>query len=127
MRRLERMFKAMGQMTRLKIIFLLAEQELCVCELEYLLGISQSAVSQHMRVLKDAELVTEERKGQWVFYRLNKDAIRQHLSGCLAIMEGGLVAAGEMAEDLAKLRHLQANPIVPCRVPQQDNLNCREG
>jgi len=63
--------KAMGDKTRLRIMALLKAEELCVCDLVDLLGITQPAVSQHMRKLKNAKLVKERRQGQWVFYSLD--------------------------------------------------------
>ncbi|BCU82069.1 transcriptional regulator [Polycladomyces abyssicola] len=63
--------KALGDKTRLQILALLKEEELCVCELVEILNISQPAVSQHMRRLKNAKLVKERRQGQWVFYSLD--------------------------------------------------------
>jgi len=63
--------KALGDKTRLQILALLKEEELCVCELVEILKISQPAVSQHMRRLKSAKLVKERRQGQWVFYSLD--------------------------------------------------------
>lgn len=50
---------------------LLLHEELCVCELAAVVGVSQSAVSQHLRRLKTVGLVRERRRGQWVFYRGN--------------------------------------------------------
>jgi ArsR family transcriptional regulator len=63
--------KILGDKTRLHILSLLKEDELCVCELVEILQISQPAVSQHMRKLKTAKLVKERRNGQWVFYSLD--------------------------------------------------------
>jgi ArsR family transcriptional regulator, arsenate/arsenite/antimonite-responsive transcriptional repressor len=67
-------FKALGDKTRLRILALLKVRELCVCELTALLGMSQPAVSQHMRRLRSAKLVKERRQGQWVYYSLNPSA-----------------------------------------------------
>lgn len=64
-------FKALGDEVRIRIIAYLMVRALCVCELVPLLGISQSAVSQHLRRLKDAGWVHGERRGQWVYYSLN--------------------------------------------------------
>lgn len=64
-------FKALGDKTRLRILALLKVEELCVCELVDILGMTQPAVSQHMRRLKQAKLVKERRQGQWVFYSLD--------------------------------------------------------
>lgn len=64
--------KLLGDRTRLAIVALLKTQECCVCELVELLNMSQPAVSQHLRKLKDVGIVRERRKGQWVFYSLNE-------------------------------------------------------
>ncbi|WP_018133337.1 ArsR/SmtB family transcription factor [Effusibacillus pohliae] len=70
-------FKALGDPTRLQIIALLNVRECCVCELVPLFGISQPAVSKHLSRLKTSGLVKETRRGQWVFYSLNREALRQ--------------------------------------------------
>ena len=60
----ETIFKALGEPTRLKIIKLLADKELCVCDLEEVMQISQPRISQHLKVLKHAGLVNERKEGQ---------------------------------------------------------------
>jgi ArsR family transcriptional regulator, arsenate/arsenite/antimonite-responsive transcriptional repressor len=64
-------FKAMGDQTRIQILALLKVEDLCVCELVEILGISQPSVSQHIRKLKNAKLVKERRQGKWIFYSLD--------------------------------------------------------
>ncbi|MFD2671686.1 ArsR/SmtB family transcription factor [Marinicrinis sediminis] len=64
------LFKLLGDRNRLTIVALLKEREMCVCELVEALQTSQPNISQHMRKLKDAGLVKEERKGQWIYYSL---------------------------------------------------------
>lgn len=64
--------KLLGDKTRLTMLKLLSEHECCVCELVELFKISQSAISQHLRKLKDIKLVKEERRGQWIFYSINE-------------------------------------------------------
>lgn len=66
--------KLMGDKTRLAMMKLLEKNDCCVCEFVELFGISQSAISQHLRKLRDVGLVKEKRKGQWIFYSLNKDS-----------------------------------------------------
>ncbi|ACL19269.1 transcriptional regulator, ArsR family [Desulfitobacterium hafniense DCB-2] len=66
-------FKALGDKTRLRIISLIHNQELCVCDLTEVLEISQPGVSQHMRRLRQGGLVKERRGGQWTYYSLNED------------------------------------------------------
>lgn len=65
--------KLLGDKTRLTILTLLQEREWCVCEFVDLFDISQPAVSQHLRKLKNSGLVKEKKKGQWVYYSLNID------------------------------------------------------
>lgn len=64
-------FKLLGDKTRLTILALLKEQDLCVCDIVESLDTSQPNVSQHLRKLKDAGIVNETRKGQWIYYSLN--------------------------------------------------------
>ncbi|SDP63039.1 MULTISPECIES: ArsR/SmtB family transcription factor [Halobacillus] len=63
--------KLLGDKTRLTIIGLLKDSECCVCEFVEVLQMSQPSVSQHLRKLRDAGLVKEQRRGQWIFYSLN--------------------------------------------------------
>lgn len=65
------LLKLLGDKTRLTIITLLREKELCVCEIVEVLQTSQPNISQHMRKLKDGDLVKETKRGQWVYYSLN--------------------------------------------------------
>ncbi|CAA7601534.1 HTH ArsR-type DNA-binding domain protein [Acididesulfobacillus acetoxydans] len=66
-------FKVLSDKTRLRIIGLLRQRELCVCDLTEVLGISQPGVSQHMRRLKQVGFVRERKGGQWVYYSLNEE------------------------------------------------------
>jgi ArsR family transcriptional regulator len=68
-------FKALGDVTRLRILALLSEREYCNCELVDIFGISQPAISRHMARLREAKLVREQRRGQWIDYSLNQDAL----------------------------------------------------
>ena len=68
----ERYLKAIGEENRLKIIYYLTFDSFCVCELIQLLNMSQSSVSQHLKKLKEVELVHEEKSGKWMYYSLNK-------------------------------------------------------
>jgi len=72
---LARIFKALSVEARIKIVELLKERALCVGALAARLEISQSAVSQHLRILRDAGLVLADKRGYWVHYRLNEDTL----------------------------------------------------
>ncbi len=67
------LFRALGDPTRLQILGLLRVRQACVCELVDLVPVSQPAVSQHLRKLKQVGLVREQREKQWTFYMLRDD------------------------------------------------------
>ena len=82
------LFKAIGDSTRIKILWALDEEELCVCDIAYLLNMTQSAISHQLRVLKQAEFVKSRREGKIVFYSLADEHIRQ-------IFDQGLIHISE--------------------------------
>ncbi|MBD2020926.1 winged helix-turn-helix transcriptional regulator [Leptolyngbya sp. FACHB-36] len=64
-------FHALSEPLRLKVLELLQQQELCVCELCERLDVSQSKLSFHLKTLKEAELVRARHEGRWIYYSLN--------------------------------------------------------
>jgi ArsR family transcriptional regulator, arsenate/arsenite/antimonite-responsive transcriptional repressor len=101
-RELALMFKALAVQARVRILQLLKEQALCVGALSARLNITPGAVSQHLRVLKDAGLVDADKRGYFVHYRLNRqtlcrwqEALKDFLTvpetweSCLFIKQGG--------------------------------------
>lgn len=86
---LAEIFGALGDPNRAKIVYSLLHQELCVCELAAIVGISESAVSQHLRVLRVLRLVRFRREGKMTFYSLNDDHVRRLLDVCLEHLNHG--------------------------------------
>jgi len=78
MKEILRFFKTLSDPTRLRIIFLLLGKDLCVCELTFILKMSQSRVSHQLRILRDAGLVEDKRDGKWMIYGI-PPAIRDTL------------------------------------------------
>ncbi|MFW5743648.1 MAG: ArsR/SmtB family transcription factor [Spirochaetota bacterium] len=72
---LSELFRALADETRTKILYLLSQQELCVCDLAYLLDMTLPAVSHHLRLLKTMRLVRSRRDGKQVFYALDDDHV----------------------------------------------------
>ena len=70
------LFKLFGDTTRMKILFALLESEMCVCAITDLLGMTQSAISHQLRILKDANLVGNRREGKAIYYSLSDDHVR---------------------------------------------------
>lgn len=67
---LAELFKIFGDSTRIKILYALLESEMCVCDIASLLGMTQSAISHQLRILKQAKLVKNRREGKTVYYSL---------------------------------------------------------
>lgn len=74
---LAELFKVFGDSTRIKILWALDESEMCVCDIAFLLNMTQSAVSHQLRVLKQADLVKNRRAGKIVFYSLDDEHVKQ--------------------------------------------------
>ena len=78
-----RLLKGFANETRLQILCLLRDREVCVHDIVEALGMSQSAVSHQLRVLRDARLVAHRRDGRHVYYRLADDHVREMLENAL--------------------------------------------
>ena len=102
------LFKILSVDKRIEIIELLKKEPMSVNVLAKALGITQSAVSQHLRVLKGAGMVKDKRQGYWIYYSLNRDALekcRQRLNrictcGCL----GGQISMKRIKKEVSKTK-----------------------
>lgn len=72
---LSELFKSLSDQTRLKILFALSKNEMCVCDIAALLGMSQSAISHQLRVLRNVRLVKYQKAGKVVYYTLDDDHV----------------------------------------------------
>ena len=68
--------RVMAEPNRLKLLCLLSKDECCVCEVEKQLGLPQNLISHHLKVLRDAGLVTFKKEAQWKHYSVNEKAIK---------------------------------------------------
>ncbi len=73
---LAELYKVFADSTRIKILYCLFEEEMCVCDIAQLLSMTTSAISHQLRVLKQAKLVKFRREGKTVFYSLSDDHVR---------------------------------------------------
>jgi ArsR family transcriptional regulator len=85
---LAELFKVFGDSTRIKILWALFEAEMCVCDIAFLLNMTQSAISHQLRVLKQARLVKNRKAGKVVFYSLDDEHVKQ-------IFDQGLIHINE--------------------------------
>lgn len=79
-REIAALLKTLADENRLVILSCLSKGEMCVCQLTECIGIPQNLVSHHLKVLKDAGLVDDERRGRWIFYKI-KAAVLEDLLG----------------------------------------------
>jgi DNA-binding transcriptional ArsR family regulator len=82
-RQMAEIFKVLGDSTRIKIVHALSRETLGVCDISYLLGISQSAVSHQLRVLRNLKIVKGQKRGRRVFYSLLDEHVRRLFSELL--------------------------------------------
>ena len=73
---LTELFRIFGDSTRIRILYVLFEAEMCVCDIAAILGMTQSAISHQLRALKSARLVKGRREGKTVFYALADDHVK---------------------------------------------------
>ena len=99
----ETLFKALGEPTRLKIIKLLAARELCVCDLEEIMQISQPRISQHLKVLKYAGLVNERKEGQRSICSLNTELLNNTMSEFTEYIIKPLEEIPELSEEYSRM------------------------
>jgi len=84
---MERVFFGFADKTRLKILKLLAGQELCACEVMAALGLTQPTTSHHLGIMERAGVVASRREGKWVFYRLSNPRVAELLTKSLALVK----------------------------------------
>lgn len=102
-------FKALGEPTRLKIVKMLSLQSMCVCELSEVLDMLQPRVSQHLKILKEADLVRESKEGYWVYYSLDKERLHRLWNQFLAFLDADLGSLEGYEEELLRLLSLETN------------------
>lgn len=106
----EHFFRALSDPTRLRcLLLLLSEQQICVCEFVHALGLSQPRVSRHLAQLRDMGIVADERRGQWVYYRLHPDLPQWALTTLEAVFQ-----AEAMSDIRQRLASMPNRPSVSC-------------
>jgi ArsR family transcriptional regulator len=101
-------FTAIGQPVRIQILSVIAREPACVCHLEAALGLRQASISQHLMILRKAGLVTTQREGRNIFYRITR-------SETIPVIEQ---IAGLANLPLDTLHYLARRPIAGCPCPQ---------
>lgn len=103
LRPLTRLFRALGDQTRLRIVALLSHGELCVCHLEAALDLNQSTASRHLGILRAAGVVDCRREGTWVYYRIT-DQEHATVAKALDVLTTAFGTERALRSDHARLR-----------------------
>ncbi|PKM59803.1 MAG: transcriptional regulator [Firmicutes bacterium HGW-Firmicutes-4] len=98
--------KVLSDNNRLRILNLLYVQELCVCELEYLLGISQSNLSKHLRLMSDAGFLESRRQNKFAYYKIKESVFSDH-PFLIEVFETELKKEAPLMDELNKLSNYQ--------------------
>jgi len=96
--------KAFADSTRVRVLSALRERELCVCELCDSLGVTQSTLSTHLRVIRDAGLVSSRKQGKWMYYAIGPSAGRL-VDVLFKFFSGSLKADATLRKDGKRLKH----------------------
>jgi ArsR family transcriptional regulator len=111
---LVKVLKALGDENRVRVLNLLRKRNMCVCELESVLRITQSNVSRHLQKLKEADIIDFEKQGLYVFYKIN-DPILEQYPFIQNILNREFDRINKLGEDLARLERLKRDGQV-CRI-----------
>jgi len=104
MEKLVKIFKALGDKNRLRIVKMLQQRSLCVCEMTAVLELATSTVSAHLSLLKEAEFIYDEKDGKWVDYHLNTQSKNLFVTGLLPLITFWLNDDEQVKSDLEKLK-----------------------
>ena len=103
---MSKIFKALGDETRLEIVRMLIGKERCVCAFLNAFPMTQPAISNHLRVLREAGVVTDSRDGRWIFYRLNPNAFVAISFLCQSVLNASVpIRIDPMTEEGACPKH----------------------
>ncbi|RCW54660.1 MULTISPECIES: ArsR/SmtB family transcription factor [Halanaerobium] len=82
--------KCIADENRIKILKLLLDSQYCVCQLQQLLGKSQSSVSQHLSYFKELDLLIEEKSGKWIYYSIDRGVYDSYLASLISLSSNSL-------------------------------------
>ena len=111
MRPLLKIFKALSDQSRLRILKMLEIKPLCVCEITEILQLANSTVSKHLAILRDADLIFDEKDGKWVNYALNTNIDDDTKKQILFVIKNGLLRDKTILDDLIKVKTINRKTI----------------
>jgi ArsR family transcriptional regulator len=115
MRYLVKIFKALSDTNRIRILKMLQIRPLCVCEISSVLSLANSTVSKHLSILKDTDFITDRKENKWVIYSLNRTTMENHVRDLLPLMEEWVPNDTIVLRDAEKVQYVDRN--ILCGVP----------
>ncbi len=97
------MIKAIADKNRMRIVMMLSERPLCVCEIDSVLGIALSTISSHLKQMRSAGVIESEKEGRWVVYRPSDDPL---VSSIISDIKEQLADDPEVRSDMTKIKTL---------------------
>jgi len=111
MRELVKVFKALSDTNRIRILKMLESRPLCVCEITEVLGLATSTVSKHLSILHDASYIVADKDGKWVNYSLNRDLENDYVRHLLPLLRTWLPADETIRNDRNKVQSVDRNKL----------------
>lgn len=103
MRNLVKIFKALSDANRIRILKMLEVRPLCVCEITEVLCLATSTVSKHLSILRDADFIIDEKEGKWVNYYLNPEKDNSYIHQLLPLVQSWLPSDSVVLADKQKV------------------------
>lgn len=104
-------FKALSDPNRIRIMKMLSERELCLCEVREVLALSNSTVSKHLTILRDADLLLDSKDGKWVNFRLNDNSSHRFIRSAIGLIKHSFEDDEAIQEDAKKLHRVNRKTI----------------
>ena len=111
MRPIIKIFKALSDTNRLRILKILEIRPLCVCEIREVLQLATSTVSKHLSILREADLIVDDKQGKWVNYSLNANANQGYANQLLPSIAEWLKADETIKNDAEKVKTVDRNQV----------------
>ena len=109
MRYLVKIFKALSDTNRIRILKMLQVRPLCVCEVSDVLGLANSTVSKHLSILKDTDFITDRKENKWVIYSLNRTTLENYVRDIIPLIQEWLPNDSTVRRDVEKVLYVDRN------------------
>lgn len=106
-----KLFKALSDPNRLRILKMLQTKSLCVCEITAVINLATSTVSKHLSILRDTGFIIEEKEGKWVNYMINPQPADQRISSVLSTLDFWISDDSQIISDKQKIRTVDRNEV----------------